>query len=146
MLRRPGQVAVLFLLLFPVVWFAALLPFSYAWDAAARDVIQAGVQSAALGCASQAVVTRKVDARGYVYSATATVRLNAGPVAAATWWRRSMLQAGFPGLYVAHWSVSVSGAVCVVQVAANVTPPAGAVFASFDHMAAGSAAKALVPR
>ena len=145
MQRRPGQVAVLFLLLFPVVWFAALLPFSYAWDAAARAVIQAGAQSAALGYSSQAIVARKVDGRGYVYSATATVRSNAGPVAAAAWWRRSMLQAGFPGLYVAHWSVRVSGAVCVVQVAANVTPPAGALFAGFTHLSTGVAAKALVP-
>ena len=145
MRRRPGQVAVLFLLLFPVVWFAALLPFSYAWDAAARAVIQAGVQSAALGCASQAIVTRKVDSRGYVYSSSVAVRPNAGPVDAATWWRRSMLQAGFPGLYVAHWSVSVSGAVCVVQVASNVTPPAGTLFAGFEHLDAGVAAKAIVP-
>ena len=56
-----------------------------------------------------------------------------------------MLQAGFPGLYVAHWSVRVSGAVCVVQVAANVTPPAGALFAGFTHLSTGVAAKALVP-
>ncbi len=145
MRRRPGQVAVLFLLLFPLLWFAALLPFSYTWDAAARAVIQAGVQSAALGCAAQAVVTRKVDARGYVYSATATVRPNAGPLAAAKWWRRSMLQAGFPGLYPAQWAVHVSGSVCVVQMTANVTPPAGTLFAGFDHLAAAAAAKAIVP-
>ena len=145
MRRRPGQVAVLFLLLFPVVWFAALLPFSYAWDAAARAVIQAGTQAAALGCASHATVTRQVDARGYVYRSTVAVRPHAGPVAAATWWRRSMLHAGFPGLYLAHWSVSISGAVCVVQVAANVTPLAGALFAGFTHLSAGAAAKAIVP-
>ena len=144
-MRRSGQVAVLFLLLFPVLWFASLLPFSYAWDAAARAVIQAGVQAAALGCASQATVTRQVDVRGYVYSATATVRPNAGPTAAATWWRRSTLQAGFPDLYLAQWTVHVSGAVCVVQVAANVTPPAGTLFAAFDHLAAGAAAKAVAP-
>ena len=144
-MRRPGQVAVLFLLLFPVLWLAALLPFSYAWDAAARAVIQAGAQAAALGCASQATVTQEVDARGYVYRSTATVRPNAGPAAAATWWQRSMLQAGFPGLYLAHWSVSVSGAVCVVQLAANLTPPAGTLFAAFDRLAAGAAARAVVP-
>ena len=44
-----------------------------------------------------------------------------------------------------HWSVNVSGAVCVVQVAANVTPPAGTLFAAFDHLAAGAAAKAVAP-
>ncbi len=145
MQRRPGQVAVLFLLLFPVIWFAVLLPLSYAWDATARAVIQAGVQAAALGCASHATVTRKVDARGYVYSSSVAVRPNAGPAAAAAWWQQSMLQAGVSGLYLARWSVSVTGAVCVVQVATNVTPPAGALFATFDHMAAGSAAKAIVP-
>ena len=145
MRRRPGQVAVLFLILFPVVWFAVLLPFSYAWDAAARAVVQAGVQAAALGCASQATVTRKVDARGYVYSSTVAVRPNAGPAAAAAWWQQAMLQAGFSGLYVAQWQVSVSGSVCVVQVAVNITPPAGALFAVLEHLAAGAAAKAIVP-
>ena len=145
MRRRPGQVAVLFLILFPVVWFVVLLPFSYAWDAAARAVVQAGTQAAALGCASQATVTRKVDARGYVYSSSVAVRPNAGPAAAAAWWRQSMLQGGVSGLYVARWQVSVSGSVCVVQVAVNITPPAGSLFSAFEHLAAGVAAKAIVP-
>ena len=56
-----------------------------------------------------------------------------------------MLQAGGSGLYLAWWSVGVTGAVCVVQVAANVTPPAGALFADFTHLSGGAAAKALVP-
>ena len=86
-----------------------------------------------------------MDARGYVYSASATVRPNAGPAAAATWWQRSMLQAGFPGLYLAQWTVHVSGAVCVIQVVANLTPPAGTPFAAFDRLAAGAAARAVVP-
>ena len=145
MRRRPGQVSVLFLLLFPVLWFALLLPFSYAWASAARAVVRSATDAAALGCASQATVTSQVDARGEVYSQTVAVDPTAGPLAAATWWRRSMVQAGFPGLYLAHWGVSLSGAVCVVQVAANVSPPAGAVFAGFRHLEAGAAAKALLP-
>ena len=55
------------------------------------------------------------------------------------------LDAPFPGLYLAEWTVHASGAVCVVQVAANVTPPAGTLFAAFDHLAAAAAARAIVP-
>lgn len=146
MRQRPGQVAIAFLFLFPVLWFTLLLPFSYAWAAAARAVVHSAADAAALGCASQATITSQVDARGEVYGHKAAVDPTRGPQAAAAWWQRSMVQAGFPGLYLAHWSVSVSGAVCVVQVADNLTPPAGFLFADFDFLSAGSAAKALVPR
>lgn len=103
------------------------------------------MQSAALGCASQATVTREVDAPGLRIQFHGHCAVpNAGPAAAATWWWRAMLQAGFPGLYLAQWTVPVSGAVCVVQVTTNLTPPAGSLFVAFDHLAAGAAAKAVV--
>ena len=133
-------------LLYPVLWFVLLLPFSYGWTAAARAVMRAGADGSALACASQATLTKQVDARGEVYSETVAVRPNAGPQAAASWWQQAMLQAGFPNLYVHSWQVSVSGAVCVVQVTAYVTPPAGALFSKFETVTVGSAAKAVVPK
>ena len=146
MRTRPGQVLVLFLFLYPALWFVLLLPFSYGWTATARAVVRSGADGAALDCASQATLTKQVDARGEVYSETVTVRPNAGPQAAASWWRQAMLQAGFPNLYVHSWQVSVSGAVCVVRVSAYVTPPAGALFSKFETVNVGSAAKAVVPQ
>lgn len=146
MRRRPGQVLVLFLFLYPVLWFVLLLPFSYGWTATARAVVRAGADGAALACASQATLTKQVDARGEVYSETVAVRPNAGPRAAVSWWQQAMLQAGFPNLYVHSWQVDVSGAVCVVQVTAYVTSPAGALFAQFETVNIGSAAKAVVPQ
>jgi len=116
---RPGQVLVLFLFLYPVLWFVLLLPFSYGWTAAARAVVRAGADGAALACASQATLTKQVDARGEVYSETVAVRPNAGPQAAA---------------------------MCVVQVTAYVTPAAGALFSRFETVNVGSAAKAVVPQ
>lgn len=145
MQRRPGQVAIMFLVLFPTLWFFVLLPFSYGWAAAARAVVQSAADASALGCASQANVTKLVDARGQVYSTTVAVDPAAGPAAASTWWQRSMLQAGFAGLYLHQWTVNVTGAVCVVQVSTNLTPPAGALFATFDYLTVGAAARAVVP-
>jgi len=130
----------------PVLWFVLLLPFSYGWTATARAVVRSGADGAALACASQATLTKQVDARGEVYSETVAVRPNAGPQAAASWWRQAMLQAGFPNLHIHSWLVSVSGAVCVVEVTAYVTPPAGAPFWRFETGHVGSAAKAVVPQ
>lgn len=135
----------MFMVLFPALWFVVLLPFSYGWTAAARAVVQSSTDAAALGCATQADVTQLTDARGEVYKTTVAVDPTAGPQAAATWWQRSMLQAGFSGLYLRQWTVHVSGAVCVVQVATNLTPPAGSFFSDFEHVTAGAAARALVP-
>ena len=104
----------LFLLLLPVVWFAALLPFSYPWDAAARAVIQSGAQAAALGCAAQATVTRQVDAGGYVYHSTVVVRPHAGPVAAAA----ALLPSADWCLAVTLGSLASLAAFAVVTVAA----------------------------
>ncbi len=145
MRRRPGQVALMFLVLFPALWFVVLLPFSYGWTAAARAVVQSAADASALGCASQAEVTELTDVRGAVYQRTVAVDPTAGPQAAATWWQRSMLQAGFSGLSLHQWTVDISGAVCVVQVQTNLTPPAGSLFAAFAHVTAGAAARALVP-
>lgn len=145
MRRRSGQVALMFLVLFPALWVVVLLPFSYGWTAAARAVVQSAAEASALGCASQAEVTEFTDARGEVYQRTVAVDPTAGPQAAATWWQQSMLQAGFSGLSLHQWTVHVSGAVCVVQVQTNLTPPAGSLFAAFAHVTAGAAARALVP-
>ena len=146
MRTRPGQVLVLFLFLYPVLWFVLLLPFSYGWTAAARAVVRPGTDGAALACASQATLTKHVDARGEPYSETLAVRPKAGPEAAANWWQKAMLDAGFANLYVHSWWISVSGAVCVVQVIAYVTPPAGTLVSRCETVNVGSAAKAVLPQ
>ncbi len=81
-----GQALVLGLLFIALVLVLMLAVPGLATGYADRAGVASAADAAALACASQAIVTQQVDARGNVYQTFATVDVASGPTAAAASW------------------------------------------------------------
>lgn len=80
-----------------------------------RASAASAADAAALACASQAVVTQEVDARGVVYAREVAVDPVAGPAAAARAWAAALGRV--PAARTAAFAAQAAGAECRVRAA-----------------------------